>query len=86
MRFTLFILICCIIASLCSCSKGWEDISEMPKQTKMYRVSKWYELNWKFRDSSFVEVAYNPALLKYSDTTIFPVTCPLSGIEVRYYK
>jgi len=76
----------CFIASLCSCSKGWEDIEVIPKQNKMYRVSKWYELNWKFRDSSFVEVAYNSALLKYRDTTIFPITCPLSGIEVRYYK
>ena len=86
-KYILFIFaLLIILGCLCSCTKGWEDISTMPKQTKMYRISKWYELNWKFRDSSFVEVAYNHALLKYSDTTIFPITCPFSGIEVRYYK
>lgn len=86
MRFITFIIGCCLVAALCSCTKGWEDIETMPKPQRMIRVSKWFELNWKFRDSSFVEVAYNPDLVGYRDTTIFPITCPLSGIEVRYYK
>ena len=77
----------CCIAALCSCSKGWEDIQTPAKQQRMYRVSKWYELNWKFRDSSFVEVAYNPALIRYADTTYYTLeTCPIKGIEIRYYK
>lgn len=75
-----------IILIFCSCKKDWENIETMPKEPKMIRVSKWHDMNWKFRDSSFVEVAYNPDLVGYSDTTIFPITCPLSGIEVRYYK
>ena len=36
-RFTLFLIICCVIASLCSCSKGWEDIEIMPPVIN-YRV------------------------------------------------
>jgi len=59
----------------------------------MIRVSKWLDYEWKFKDSSFVKVSYNPALIGYADTTVFLPTCPPpiaskpdNRIEIRYYK
>ena len=46
MRFTLFILICCIIATLCSCSKGWEDIQIPEQPKKVFIISKRFTDEW----------------------------------------
>ena len=40
MRFIVFIIFFCFIASLCSCSKGWEDIEIMPPAKKVFIISK----------------------------------------------
>ena len=40
MKFITFIILLCVIHSLCSCSKGWEDIEIMPQPKKVFIISK----------------------------------------------
>jgi len=75
-----------ILVILFSCTKQDYSYLNTDRRVKMIRVSKWFELDWTFRDSTIQGVAYNPALLPVRDTIIFSVTCPISGIEIRYYK
>ena len=56
MRFTLFILICCIIASLCSCSKGWEDISIPEQPKKVFIISKRFTSEWGYLKTVTAEI------------------------------
>jgi hypothetical protein len=92
MRFTLFILICCIIASLCSCSKGWEDIQIPEQPKKVFIISKRFTAEWIYLRTVTQEIKgvdWQPYYNQKPDTLIS--TCSIDKrdslfkIEIRSY-
>ena len=100
MRFIAFIIAMCLIAALCSCVKGWEDISVMPPAKKVFIISKrftnppeWVGSTWKpykIVEHEILNVDFQPYENLKADTIIS--TCSIDKvdssfkIEIRSYQ
>ena len=92
-KYILFIFaLLIILGCLCSCTKGWEDISEMPPVKKVFIISKRFTSEWIYLRTVTQEIKgvdWQPYYNQKPDTLIS--TCSIDKrdslfkIEIRSY-